>query len=77
MKQIPAMYENGQDDFKTCPRCDADMEWEDCWKCGGEGGRDLYEEDSLAYEPGDWATCEECGGTGSIDFCPEARRHTA
>lgn len=77
MKQMPTMYENGQDDFKTCPRCQADMEYETCWKCGGEGGRYLYEEDPIYYLPDDWEDCDECGGNGTLDYCPEARRHAS
>lgn len=77
MKRTPEMYEHGQDDYPTCPQCQADLEYEDCWKCGGTGGEFLDELLPLEYLPGTWEDCGECGGRGTIDYCPEARRHVS
>lgn len=56
--------------IEICTKCQAEVEYEDCWNCGGEGGRDLYEEDPLAYLPDEWADCTECDGRGTNPFCP-------
>lgn len=56
--------------IEICTKCRAEVEYEDCWNCGGEGGRDLYEEDPLAHAPGEWADCTECDGRGTLPFCP-------
>lgn len=54
-----------------CGRCGNEVEFEECHNCGGEGGRDLYEEDPLSYAPDDWAECEECRGNGTLPWCPD------
>ena len=57
----------------TCPRCKCcDMIWEDCWNCGGEGGRDgddLMSEDPLWYSPDDFEICDVCEGKGGFWIC--------
>lgn len=57
-----------------CPRCKCcEMDWEDCYQCGGEGGRgyddDLQFEDPLWYQPGDFETCDTCEGAGGWAMC--------
>lgn len=52
------------------PECGLGVDYSDCFDCGGEGGRDLYEEDPLAYGPDDWAECPTCDGTGTLIWCP-------
>lgn len=56
------------------PECGREIEYEDCFDCGGEGGRDLHEEDPIAYAPGEWSTCETCDGNGTLVYCPEHGR---
>jgi hypothetical protein len=58
-----------QSDFPICGLCHRDLEFVDCSACGGEGGRDLYEEDPLAYALGEWAECDECEGGGFLVWC--------
>ena len=62
--------ELAEEDTPSCTICGFDMESEECWQCHGEGGRDLYEEDPLAYAPGDWEHCPECKGIGYYWQCP-------
>jgi hypothetical protein len=46
------------------------MEWVDCQACQGEGGRDLYEENPLEYDPGEIEPCDVCYGAGGYLECP-------
>lgn len=55
--------------FMACPHCGAEMDWEDCDQCGGEGVYDAYEIDPMWYEPGDTETCELCGGSRGFWWC--------
>lgn len=63
---------------ETCKVCGADMEFTDCWQCGGEGyGDDFHDcgEDCcccLDPEPGE---CPECNGAGGWLECPNAEHH--
>lgn len=57
------------DEFVDCPQCGGPQEWETCHQCQGEGGRDLYEEDPIAYEPNDWEDCRICDGLGGYLVC--------
>ena len=62
----------GFDPDDYCKKCGSSAYYEDCWKCGGEGGRDgedLMEEDPLWYSPDDFEVCDECNGTGSFKMC--------
>lgn len=52
-----------------CSVCGGYMEWVDCWSCGGEGERDVYEEDPMWYDPGDTEKCTECNGAGGYWQC--------
>jgi DnaJ-class molecular chaperone len=59
------------DDYPTCevPDCGCDLEFEDCWSCGGEGGEFPYESFPLEYLPDEWESCQECSGRGTISRC--------
>lgn len=62
-----------EDDCVYCKDCGEGMEWQECWSCGGEGGRDwedLQFEDPLWYSPGDFIECDECGSKGGMWICP-------
>lgn len=37
---------------------------EDCWNCGGQGYRELYDEDPLWYDKDEVEMCEICQGKG-------------
>jgi hypothetical protein len=59
-------------DSEFCIRCGSDLEWVDCWQCGGEGATlpgDLYEEDPLWYAPDDTEPCHICLGRGGWQLC--------
>lgn len=43
---------------------DCGCQWEDCWQCGGDGCHDLYEEDPIAFAPGESEECDVCDGAG-------------
>jgi hypothetical protein len=59
----------------ACPVCGDELEWTDCWSCGGEGEFDGYEEDPLWYDEGDMIPCPECNGAGGWRECPNAENH--
>lgn len=61
-------------DYPVCDECGLEVEYEDCFNCGGEGGRNLYEDDPLYYSPDDWEDCSECGGGGTLIWCPDHGR---
>lgn len=55
-----------------CVKCGSSTYYEDCWKCGGEGGTDgeeLMFEDPLWYSPDDFRECDECEGKGFMRMC--------
>ena len=59
-------------EWPTCQvaGCGRDIDFDDCWQCGGEGhGDDLHDLDPLWYDPGTFPRCEECGGRGTISHC--------
>lgn len=61
-----------------CDVCGGYMEWEDCWNCGGKGGRDgddLMAEDPLWYDEDDWEDCDICEGKGGYWLCANAKQH--
>jgi hypothetical protein len=55
-----------------CPVCGNDLEYVDCWRCGGEGydGHECGEDCCACAEPEDNVLCEECGGGGGYLECP-------
>lgn len=62
--------------YEVCDICDNEMEWETCYQCGGEGGRDgqdLMMEDPMWYGPDDWEQCDTCCGKGGYFVCPFSR----
>lgn len=55
---------------QSCKCCE--MDWVDCWRCGGEGGDDgeaLMEEDPLWYGPDDFRPCDVCRQAGGFSTC--------
>lgn len=67
-----------EEDGSWCVVCGNYMEWEDCWQCGGKGGRDgedLMDEDPLWYDEDDWEECDICRGNGGYWICPNAAQH--
>lgn len=72
-------FEDDMDeDMPICGSCQNEMEWEDCWQCGGEGGRDgddLMAEDPLWYSPDDFEVCDICYGKGGYFVCHNAKNH--
>jgi len=56
-----------------CPNCAHQLFRRDCSDCGGEGGRDGYEEDPLWYDDGDMIPCSMCRGEGFHLWCPRCR----
>jgi len=55
-----------------CNICGSNLEWIECWSCGGEGGRgweDLQCEDPLWYSPEDFIECDICEGNGGWLEC--------
>lgn len=63
---------------EACKVCGSDVEWVDCWQCGGEGYGDEFHdcgEDCcccLDPEPGE---CPGCHGRGGYLECLNAERH--
>lgn len=68
-------YLNLYDSMEICEECESEMTWEDCWQCGGEGFRELYEEDPLWYEPNDTEQCDICEGKGGYYVCSNHKNH--
>jgi len=57
---------------ERCEKCGSDILYDDCWSCGGEGGRgwdDLQSEDPLWYSPDDFIECDICNGKGVLGIC--------
>lgn len=61
----------------TCLVCGCDLEWQQCYECGGEGGWLAYERDydPLWDNPDDWVACDLCEGEGGWLECPNEERH--
>jgi hypothetical protein len=54
----------------SCALCKAEMEWQECSACGGDGFFDGYEEDPNWYQPGECVDCSQCAGQGGDYWCP-------
>lgn len=57
-------------EYEDCPACGELAKRFQCSDCGGEGYRELYDEDPLWYDPDETETCEICNGTGTYWICP-------
>jgi hypothetical protein len=60
------------DEPKPCPDCGGELEFVECWACGGEGETapgELYEEDPLWYDEDATEPCHQCGGRGGWPTC--------
>lgn len=58
------------DEEHYCKICGADMEWVDCWECGGEGGFDEYDFDPINVSPlEEIHICQICHGEGGYLQC--------
>jgi DnaJ-class molecular chaperone len=63
-----------EDELETCRTCGAEMEWERCWQCFGDGEYDLHEEDPVNFAPDEtFEPCEECNGRGGYLVCIACR----
>jgi hypothetical protein len=61
-----------------CDVCGAEMDWEDCDRCGGEGldGHDCGEDACCCLYPEDNETCDQCEGRGGWWYCYNAPYHS-
>lgn len=67
------MQEFMEYDAPACKTCGWEMEWDDCFLCGGDGS---YEHVPDSEEP--WTsieTCDSCNGKGGSWYCPHAENH--
>lgn len=69
------MEEGRESDPEVCPICGHARVWEECWDCGGEGYRDLYDEDPLWYDEDDVEACDVCHGNGGYWVCSNNENH--
>lgn len=65
---LGAMY-HGSDHALTCAICHAEMEWDECACCGGDGYEDAYDADPINGSPGDAVKCDYCDGKGGSFWC--------
>lgn len=79
MEENDYMQEDWEDETEYCEDCGDEKQFEDCWQCGGEGGRgwddDLQFEDPLWYTPGDFEICDICEGKGGYYVCHNHKNH--
>lgn len=59
----------------ACEICGSDLWWEPCDQCGGEGFREVYEDDPMWYDEDDTETCDWCLGHGGHYFCLNTKAH--
>lgn len=54
-----------------CSGCGAELDWEECDQCGGEGlyGHDCGEDCCACLAPEENEPCDECGGKGGWWVC--------
>lgn len=57
----------------SCPTCGADLHWEDCDSCGGEGadGHSCGDDTCCCRYPVDNVRCGQCEGYGGWHQCYE------
>ncbi len=55
-----------------CETCEAELEWHDCYQCGGEGldGHECGDDTCCCLDPEPNEQCEVCGGVGGWYACP-------
>jgi len=55
----------------VCAVCNKDLDWVQCWDCGGEGQHNQFDTDPLWYGDYDsaWEDCETCNGHGGWKRC--------
>lgn len=58
-----------------CSVCGCELEPEECWSCGGEGGDYPSELSPCEYDEDEWETCQVCRGSGEYLACPQAEFH--
>jgi len=59
-------------DPSECPVCGGYAIYYECWDCGGDGYRELYDDDPLWYDEDDTETCSTCNGDGHWWVCKSA-----
>jgi hypothetical protein len=64
------------DDLPTCAVCKADLDWVECWDCGGERAyHDCGEDVCCCAEPEPNRRCDSCDGKGGWWVCQRAEWH--
>jgi hypothetical protein len=63
------------DNMPVCGRCGEELEFVDCWDCGGElyTHHDCGEDTCCCLEPVDNVPCQICEGKGGFLVCPIER----
>lgn len=57
-----------------CPKCGAEMDWEECEECDGEGGWYPHEISPIEYpDPDELSPCQICDGAGGWWRCGACR----
>ena len=61
----------------VCGTCGAEMEWDECETCGGDGsgGHDCGEDTCCCLYPVDNVPCSICAGEGGWWSCPDSKQH--
>ena len=56
---------------EVCTKCGGDVDWEDCWNCGGEGysHHDCGEDCCACIRPEPNVTCDVCNGKRGCFRC--------
>lgn len=56
---------------KCCEKCGNELDWRDCWQCGGEGytDHDCGEDCCCCLNPEPNVRCDECRGKGGWLQC--------
>jgi hypothetical protein len=65
-----------ESDEPGCPTCHADLHWEECDVCSGDGYFELYDEAPLYYDWDDIEECGQCEGHGGWWRCYETHEGT-
>lgn len=56
----------------SCEKCSYELQWRDCWNCGGEGfsDHDCGEDCCCCLHPENNVECDICDGEGGWKACP-------